>query len=264
MDGPNRFEIRHPRCRERVWDLPKRVKPALTRLVCQPRLVALIIGGNQIVMVRFPTIQSPRRRRAAGCLLALGLLASPLFPLMSADTNLPAATRTELATLGGGCFWCLEALLQTLLGVKTVTSGYAGGHTENPTYPQVCCGDTGHAEVVQVAFDPEQISFAQLLDAFWDAHDPTTLNRQGPDVGTQYRSIILHHNDAQRAVAEKSRQAAGKKFTRPIVTELAPLTRFYAAEQAHQDFFRRNPNQAYCALVIRPKLEKFRKRPSAP
>lgn len=153
----------------------------------------------------------------------------------------------------------MEALFETLPGVRAVTSGYAGGKIANPTYKQVCTGNTGHAEVVQVEFDPARITYEKLLAAFWDAHDPTTPNRQGNDVGTQYRSIILYHGEAQRLAAEKSRQAAGWKFPRPIVTELAPATQFYPAEEDHQDFFRRNPNQAYCAAVVRPKLEKFKK-----
>jgi len=150
-------------------------------------------------------------------------------------------------------------MFETLPGVKSVTSGYAGGKTENPTYKQVCEGDTGHAEVVQIEFDPAQISFEKILDAFWDAHDPTTLNRQGNDVGTQYRSIILYAGDAQRAVADKSRAAAAKRFDAPIVTEIVPLAKFYAAEGYHQEYFKNNPRQPYCAMVVRSKLEKFKK-----
>lgn len=191
--------------------------------------------------------------------LVSGFVAGLILPAMSANTNSPAPPRTELATFGGGCFWCVEALFETLPGVRAVTSGYAGGKIANPTYKQVCTGNTGHAEVVQVEFDPARITYEKLLAAFWDAHDPTTPNRQGNDVGTQYRSIILYHGEAQRLAAEKSRQAAGWKFPRPIVTELAPATQFYPAEEDHQDFFRRNPNQAYCAAVVRPKLEKFKK-----
>lgn len=167
---------------------------------------------------------------------------------------------TQKATLGGGCFWCTEALFQMLPGVKSVTSGYAGGHTENPTYKEVCAGTTGHAEVIQVEFDPGKITFDQILETFWEAHDPTTLNRQGADEGTQYRSIILCHDPGQKAVAEKSKIAAQKKFSDPIVTEIVPLTRFYAAELYHQDFYRQNPNQGYCRAVIRPKVDKFEKK----
>jgi len=179
------------------------------------------------------------------------------FVIMSADTNRTA--KAEVATFGGGCFWCLEAMFRTLPGVKSVTSGYAGGHTPNPTYQQVCSGTTGHAEVIQVEFDPAQISYAKLLEAFWDAHDPTTPNRQGHDVGTQYRSIILYHTDAQRQTAEQSKQSAAVRFAAPIVTEIVPLTRFWPAEAYHQEYFRKNPQAAYCQAVVRPKVEAFQK-----
>jgi peptide-methionine (S)-S-oxide reductase len=171
-----------------------------------------------------------------------------------------STNKTELATLGGGCFWCTEALYQMLPGVKSVVSGYSGGHTENPTYKQVCAGDTGHAEVIQVEFDPKVISYEKILGAFWEAHDPTTLNRQGEDAGTQYRSVIFYHSEAQKAAAEKSKAAAQKQFAHPIVTEISPLTKFYAAEGYHQDYYRNNPNQGYCRVVIRPKVEKFEKK----
>jgi len=164
---------------------------------------------------------------------------------------------TEVATLGGGCFWCTEAIYQMLPGVKSVTSGYGGGTTENPTYKDVCSGRTGHAEVIQIEFDPKAISYEKILDTFWDAHDPTTLNRQGNDEGTQYRSIILYSNEAQRLAAEKSKTAAQKRFKQPIVTEIVPLTKFYKAEGYHQNYYRNNPNQPYCRAVIRPKVEKF-------
>jgi peptide-methionine (S)-S-oxide reductase len=178
-------------------------------------------------------------------------------------TNAPTmnpANSTELATLGGGCFWCTEAIFQMLPGVKTVTSGYAGGHTENPTYEQVVTGKTGHAEVIQVAFDPQKISYEQILETFWEAHDPTTLNRQGNDVGTQYRSLILYHSPAQKESAEKSKAAAQKNFGPLIVTEIAPLKKFYPGEAYHQNYYRNNPNQGYCRVVIRPKVEKFEKK----
>ena len=167
---------------------------------------------------------------------------------------------TELATLGGGCFWCTEAIFQMLPGVKSVTSGYAGGHTENPTYEEVCSGATGHAEVIQIAFDPTQVSYAKILETFWEAHDPTTLNRQGNDTGTQYRSIILYHDAKQKESAEHSKAAAQKNFAAPIVTEIVPLTKFYAGEGYHQNYYRSNPNQGYCRAVIRPKVEKFEKK----
>jgi peptide-methionine (S)-S-oxide reductase len=167
--------------------------------------------------------------------------------------------QTETATLGGGCFWCLEAVFERLPGVVSVTSGYAGGSVLNPTYKQVCEGNTGHAEVVQIDYDPDQITFAQILDLFWQAHDPTTPNRQGADVGTQYRSIILYHSGAQRVAAEKSVAAlsAAGTYSSPIVTEIVPLERFFKAEGYHQDYFRNNPNAPYCSFVIAPKLKKL-------
>jgi peptide-methionine (S)-S-oxide reductase len=164
-----------------------------------------------------------------------------------------------VATLGGGCFWCLEAVFERVDGVASVVSGYAGGTTENPTYQEVCTGKTGHAEVVQIHFDPAKVSYEALLDLFWRAHDPTTLNRQGADVGTQYRSIILYHNEAQRAAAEQSRTTAQSRFAAPIVTEIVPLRRFYPAENYHQDFYRNNRTHGYCRAVIAPKLEKLEK-----
>ncbi|HNQ89078.1 MAG TPA: peptide-methionine (S)-S-oxide reductase MsrA [Verrucomicrobiota bacterium] len=163
----------------------------------------------------------------------------------------------ELATFGGGCFWCLEAVFERLEGVTSVTSGYSGGHDPKPTYKSVCTGATGHAEVIQIAFNPARIAYKTLLDVFWAAHDPTTLNRQGPDVGTQYRSVIFYHSDAQRQTAEQSRATAAAQFKRPIVTRIEPLVRFFPAEGYHQDYFKNNPNYPYCQVVIRPKLEKL-------
>ena len=169
-------------------------------------------------------------------------------------------SKTEIATVGGGCFWCTEALYQMLPGVKTVVSGYAGGQKENPTYKEVCGGQTGHAEVIQIEFDPKVISYEKILENFWEAHDPTTLNRQGADTGTQYRSIILYSNEAQKAAAEKSKAEAQKKFSSPIVTEIVPLKKFYKAEGYHQDYYRNNPSAGYCRMVIQPKVEKFEKK----
>ena len=165
--------------------------------------------------------------------------------------------KTETATLGGGCFWCVEAVYETLPGVIAVTSGYAGGQTENPTYEQICTGKTGHAEVVQIEYDPAKISFGRIVDLFWEAHDPTTLNRQGADTGTQYRSIILTSDDAQKTAAEESKARAQAKFKSPIVTEIVPLVKFYPAEDYHQDFYRENPMHPYNLAVTRPKLKKF-------
>jgi len=171
-----------------------------------------------------------------------------------------SSNHTETATLGGGCFWCTEAVYQMLPGVKSVVSGYAGGTKPNPTYEEVCTGDTGHAEVIQITYDPQQVSYEKILETFWIVHDPTTLNRQGNDSGTQYRSIILYNSEAQKAAAEKSKQEAQKNFKAPIVTQIVPLKAFYAAEGYHQDYYRSNPNKGYCQAVIRPKVEKFEKK----
>ena len=168
----------------------------------------------------------------------------------------------ETATLGGGCFWCVEAAYLGLKGVRSVVSGYAGGSIENPSYRQVCAGTTGHAEVVQVTFDPGLIDFRTVLEVFFTIHDPTTPNRQGADVGTQYRSVIFYHSDAQRETAERlvAELAADGVWPDPIVTEIAPAPVFYPAEEYHQDYYRRNPNQGYCQAVISPKLAKLRAR----
>lgn len=167
----------------------------------------------------------------------------------------------EKATLGGGCFWCLEAIYQRVKGVQSVVSGYAGGHVENPTYEEVCSDTTGHAEVVQITFDPKIISYEDILNIFWQIHDPTQLNRQGNDVGTQYRSVIFYHNETQKQKAMVSKRNLEKEgvYKNPIVTEIAPLTKFYPAEKYHQNYFNRNSNQMYCQLVIAPKLKKFKK-----
>ena len=166
-------------------------------------------------------------------------------------------SRIESATFGGGCFWCMEAVFERLPGVVSVTSGFAGGHTPNPTYPEVCGGGTGYAEVTQIAFDPAKISYAKLLDVFWQAHDPTTLNRQGADEGTQYRSIILYHDEKQKLIAEKSRLATQSGHHNPIVTEIVPFTKFYPAGEYHQRYYDEHSNQPYCRVVITPKLEKL-------
>ncbi len=168
----------------------------------------------------------------------------------------------QTATLGGGCFWCLEAVFEQLRGVTSVQSGYAGGHVPNPTYEQVCTGTTGHAEVVQIRFDPDAISYRQLLEVFFGIHDPTTPDRQGNDVGPQYRSIILYHDEQQRAAAEafiEELNASGV-WDDPIVTQVVPLDQFYPAEDYHNEYFRRNPEQGYCRLVIAPKVAGFRER----
>lgn len=166
---------------------------------------------------------------------------------------------SEVITLGGGCFWCLEAIYQDVIGVEKVVSGYSGGHVPNPTYEQVCGKRTGHAEVVQVSFDPDLISRDDILDIFWRIHDPTTPNRQGNDVGPQYRSIILYHNEAQKKAAERTQTAASDLYSNPIVTEIVPFEVFYEAEDYHQNYFKDNRMQPYCMMVIDPKVRKFRK-----
>ncbi len=171
------------------------------------------------------------------------------------------APSTALATFGNGCFWCTEAVFEQLKGVVRVESGYSGGHVKNPSYREVCEGTTGHAEVLRIEYNPQQISFGELLEVFWNTHDPTTKDRQGNDVGPQYRSVVFYHDDTQRQTAEaylKQLEASGV-FKAPIVTEISPLTNYYPAENYHQEYFRNNPNQGYCAVVIRPKVEKFRK-----
>ena len=168
----------------------------------------------------------------------------------------------EVATFAGGCFWCLEAVFEQFRGVEKVVSGYAGGQVQNPTYRQVCEGTTGHAEVVQVTFDSEQVSFRDLLGVFFTIHDPTTLNRQGADVGTQYRSAVFYHSPEQKAAAEeviRELEAEGV-WDDPIVTEIVPLTEFYPAEEYHQRYYRTNPNQPYCQVVVAPKVAKFRRK----
>jgi peptide-methionine (S)-S-oxide reductase len=167
----------------------------------------------------------------------------------------------EVATLAGGCFWCLEAVFDDLKGVDSVESGYMGGKTANPSYEEVCSGETGHAEVAQLSFDPKQVSFKEILEVFFVIHDPTTLNRQGNDVGTQYRSAIFYHSAEQKAAAEQviANMSAAKIYEDPIVTEVVPASKFYVAEDYHQEYFRRNAAQPYCAFVVRPKVAKFRK-----
>ena len=166
----------------------------------------------------------------------------------------------EYSTLGAGCFWCVEAVFQNLKGVASVVSGYAGGHVTSPSYQQICSGTTGHAEVAQIGFDPKILEFAEILHVFWHSHDPTTLNRQGADQGTQYRSSIMYHSEEQRVVAERSKAEidASDLWANPIVTEIVPLDQFYPAESYHQNYYRSNPNQPYCQVIIDPKIKKLR------
>jgi peptide-methionine (S)-S-oxide reductase len=173
--------------------------------------------------------------------------------------NTTEPNKTEIADLGGGCFWCMEAVFERLPGVISVTSGFAGGRTPDPTYEQVCTETTGHAEVTQIEFNPTKISYTKLLEVFWQAHDPTTLNRQGADVGTSYRSLILYHNEEQKLIAERSKADAQKNFKHPIVTEIVPLKTFYKAENYHQQYFDNNSSAPYCQIVVAPKLHKLEK-----
>lgn len=168
-------------------------------------------------------------------------------------------TQRDTATFGGGCFWCLEAVFEQVKGVTKVESGYAGGHVDNPTYRQVCDGNTGHAEVVQVTFDPATVSYRQLLEIFFAIHDPTTLNRQGADFGTQYRSVLFYHTPEQKRIAADiiARLSAAGTWPRPVVTEVVPLERFYKAEDYHQSYYQANPRQPYCQAVVRPKVAKL-------
>lgn len=170
-------------------------------------------------------------------------------------------TELKKATFGSGCFWCTEAIFERVKGVHSVVSGYAGGSVENPTYEEVCKGTTGHAEVTQINYDPGVITFDELLEVFWRTHDPTTLNRQGNDIGPQYRSVIFYHDDEQKQLAEKYKEELDKSgaWDKPIVTEISPLINFFEAERYHQDYYENNPSQGYCAFVIAPKVEKFEK-----
>jgi peptide-methionine (S)-S-oxide reductase len=207
-----------------------------------------------------PTRALMARRTALVGLAALGVTRFHLR--MNAESkNAPVdpVPTTELATLGGGCFWCIEAIFEKLEGIRAVTSGYSGGQPDNPSYEEVCRGTTGHAEVVQIEFDPKIIRFEQILEVFWIAHDPTTKNRQGADSGTQYRSVIFYHSAEQLAYAERSKAIANapSQYAGRIVTEIEPLKAFFPAEKYHQDYFRTHPNQPYCQAVIAPKLKKL-------
>lgn len=181
--------------------------------------------------------------------------------ILAVMTQLTSQAQTETATFGGGCFWCTEAIFKSLKGVESVESGYSGGKLKNPTYKEICTGETGHAEVIQIVFNPKVISFNELLEVFWETHDPTTLNRQGADVGTQYRSVIFYHSAVQKETAEKYKAELNKEnvFGKPAVTEISALDKFWPAEKYHQDYYENNSTQGYCQFVIVPKLQKFRK-----
>ena len=186
-------------------------------------------------------------------------LLSALLLSMTASVSSAASAKLESLVVGGGCFWCTEAAYELHPGVKNVVSGYAGGNVPNPTYEQICTKKTGHAEVIRIDYDPAEVSLERLLEFFWQVHNPTQVGGQGNDIGPQYRSIILFANEAQKAAAEKSRAKAAQEFRDPITTEIVPLEKFWEAEAYHQDYFRRNPNQGYCAYVIAPKITKLRK-----
>jgi peptide-methionine (S)-S-oxide reductase len=197
-------------------------------------------------------------------LVAGGVWATGMFDAAPAQRPLPSGSLPEgreLATVGGGCFWCTEAVFQQVPGVHSVASGYSGGSVKNPTYREVCSKNTGHAEVVQITFDPKVVSYAELLEIFWKTHDPTTLNRQGNDTGPQYRSVVFYHNDEQRRIAEQQKQTldAAGIFDAPIVTEITAYTEFYPAEDYHQNYYRDNPQRGYCRVIINPKLRKLEK-----
>jgi peptide-methionine (S)-S-oxide reductase len=179
----------------------------------------------------------------------------------SSAGKLTGSDNLDTATFGTGCFWCTEAIFQQLKGVKKVSSGYSGGHVENPSYKEVCEGTTGHAECIEIVYDPKEVTFDELLEVFWQTHDPTTLNRQGNDIGTQYRSVVFYHNQEQKQKAEKYKAELNKSgaFSDPIVTEIAPASAFYVAEDYHQNYYNNNGSQPYCYFVIRPKMEKFQK-----
>ena len=187
----------------------------------------------------------------------------PVLDPVEAEPGPPAvaADQLEVATFGCGCFWCTEAVFRRVKGVRSAVSGYSGGNTENPTYDQICGGDTGHAEVVQVTFDPKVVSYPDLLEVFWRSHDPTTPDRQGNDIGSQYRSVVFYHSDRQRVLAGRYKQkiVAAGVFPKPVVTEIEPFTRFYPAEAEHQDYYARNQRQPYCQATIGRKLDKLRK-----
>ncbi len=207
------------------------------------------------------------RNRLIACALLLAGCIPASIPVQEASTSVNAqeveqpAVKTKVATFGAGCFWCVEAVFQELEGVVAVKSGYTGGLLPNPTYEQVCSGRTGHAEVCQITYDPQLVSFDELLEVFWKTHDPTTLNQQGADRGTQYRSAVFYHDQEQKELAEKYKRKLDESgaWRRPIVTEITLFKKFYPAEKYHDDYFRRNPNAGYCRAVIVPKMEKFRR-----
>jgi len=203
-----------------------------------------------------------RRYSLLSCLLAITFYACAQGKQTKepGDLDIPKNVKTAQATFGAGCFWCVEAQFQYLDGVLKVESGFSGGTVKNPSYEEVCTGTTGHAEVIQVTYDPAKVSYEELLAAFWQSHDPTQLNRQGNDVGTQYRSVIFYHNEEQKKLAEEYKDKLDKShaFDKPVVTQIAPLTNYYKAEDYHQDYYKQNGSQPYCRFVVAPKVEKFK------
>jgi peptide-methionine (S)-S-oxide reductase len=197
----------------------------------------------------------------AGALCAALLLVTTVQSQDAKKVSETEAKKSALATFGGGCFWCTEAVFENMKGVTNVVSGYAGGKNPNPTYKQVCTGETGHAEVCQIHYNPAEVTFDELLEVFWKTHDPTTLNKQGADEGTQYRSVVFHHDDDQKKLAEayKAKLDESGAFPSKIVTEISPVPTFYEAEDYHQDYYQNNPGAGYCMAVVRPKVEKFKK-----
>lgn len=215
-----------------------------------------------IAIFHFVIFLFPMHLGPLSVLSLLCVMLASTVPASAADSPKAKSSKAEFAYVGGGCFWCTEAAYEMLPGVKSVVSGYAGGHVKNPTYKAVCAGTTGHAEVVRVEFDPAVVSYREIVDFFWNIHDPTTLNRQGADVGTQYRSIILTKDDTQKTIAKESLDAAQAAWGGKIVTEIVPLETFYPAEGYHQNYYRNNPNEGYCRVVIKPKIDKLKKSPA--
>jgi len=206
------------------------------------------------VRVRAPGVRQSKIANGAATLLALGAIGWWVVSAHSGGEEPKAMHETDFAVLAGGCFWCVEAVYERIDGVISVMPGYAGGHTPNPTYEQVCTDTTGHAEVARIEFDPDRVTYAQILDTFWKAHDPTTLNRQGNDVGTQYRSAIFYRDEEQRRVAEQSKRQAQAAFKDPIVTEIAPLKTFYPAEDYHREYYEHHKGAPYCQIVLEHKF----------
>jgi peptide-methionine (S)-S-oxide reductase len=232
---------------------PLRRRGKIRLKLCPPTAILGVVLMKNSQIPRPPTGWRQTLQHLAPFLVCLGLV--HLTNAAPESTNAPA--KLETATFGGGCFWCGEAVFQRIPGVKSVTPGFAGGTTPHPSYKEVCTDTTGHAEVIQIQFDPSLLSYDTIMAVFFEEHDPTTLNRQGNDAGTQYRSIILYATPAQKIAAEKAKAEAARHYSSPIVTEIVPLTAFYPAEDYHRNFYNLHPDQPYCRFIIRPKLEKL-------